>query len=217
MTSVGYRKLELSIKEVDRVGIFIDGHATQGATKSIDLKIDWRAFQMMFMELARVKHMGYYLAVPEHIDETGVEDRTTPADGPGKPWWKGVVDWMGYNNYKVFLRQGREFRYSEKNGIGIKTSIDMVLAIEAMAIANVVDHVVLFTGNAEFTHLVTALQSKNVVVTVVSNSYNRLKELNKITEAAESYPFIASKTLIQAANNFIDLDDLRSTLEVKTA
>lgn len=213
--SAGYKKLELIIKEVDRIAIFIDGHATQGASKSIDLKIDWKAFQSMFMELARVKRIGYYLAVPENIDENGVEDKSD-LHTTGKPWWRSVVDWMGYNNYRVVLRQGREFSYSDKSGIGIKTSIDMVLAVDAMAVADSVDHVILFTGTADYTHLVTALQSKNVVVTVVSNSFNRMKELNKISVGKDvNFPFIASKALIQAANNFVDMDDFREVIGVK--
>ena len=56
-------KLELIIKEFDRVAILIDGHTTHSATRSIDMKIDWNKFQSFFTEIARVRNINYYLTV----------------------------------------------------------------------------------------------------------------------------------------------------------
>ena len=204
-------KLGAIVKTDDRIAVFIDGHATQGASKSIDLKIDWLKFQILFMELGRVRRLGFYLTVPEEIDANDNVDQSS-----GKPWWKSVVDWMSYNNYKVVLRKGSEFNFVDTKKIGIKSSVDLALAVDAMAVAEAVDHIILFTGNSDFIHLVQGLQAKNIVVTIVSNSFNKMKELNKVDSNSEAYPFIASKALIKCANNFIDLADFQKLITVTT-
>jgi uncharacterized LabA/DUF88 family protein len=47
--------------------------------------------------------------------------------------------------------------------------MDIELAIDAMEQADVVDHLVIFSGDGDFTSLVEALQRKGRKVTVVSS------------------------------------------------
>lgn len=193
--------LERIVKEMDRLAVLIDGHGTQGAAAAVDMRINWDKFQKLFMELGRVKRIGYYLTVVEPINEY---DYTT-LDSSTKPWWRGVIDWMGYNNFKVTVKQGREVTFTDSGTIGVKTSIDLSLAVDAMVLADDVEHIILFSGNADFVPLVQALQSKNVSVTVVSNSYNGVLKADRKEGVS---PFIASKNLIRTANNFIELGAL---------
>lgn len=207
-------KLELIIKEFDRVAILIDGHTTHSATRSIDMKIDWNKFQSFFTEIARVRNINYYLTVTNvEVDsnEFDLDIDTLKLSTDDKPWWYSVVNWMSYNNFKVTLKRGREFEFSDTKSIGIKTSIDVSIALDSMNLINI-DHVIFMTGNTEHTEIVKALQSRGITVTIIGNSHKRvsiaIENKQLISGDDKPYPFTVSKRLIKASNYFIDLLDL---------
>lgn len=208
-------RLEVIIKEFDRVAILIDSHTTHSATRSIEMKIDWHKFQTFFTEIGRIRCINYYLTVTNvEVDNNEFDldiDTLKLSSEDKQPWWYTVVNWMSYNNFNVTLKRGREFEFSDTNTTGIKTSIDMSIALDSMNLINV-DHVIFVTGNTEHTEIVKALQSKGIIVTIIGNSHKRIqtaiehKQLN-IGED-RPYPFTVSKRLIKASNYFIDLLDL---------
>ena len=76
--------------------------------------------------------------------------------------------------------------------------MDIELAIDVMEMAACVDHVVIFSGDGDFRRLVEAVQRKGRRVSVVST-------------IRTSPPMVADE-LRRQADNFIELDDLKSQI-----
>ena len=77
----------------------------------------------------------------------------------------------------------------------IKGNMDIELAVDAMEMADRIDHMVLFSGDGDFRPLVAGIQRKGVRVSVVST-------------IRTSPPMIADD-LRRQADNFIELDELK--------
>ncbi|ATA95438.1 NYN domain-containing protein (plasmid) [Sinorhizobium meliloti] len=119
-----------------------------------------------------------------------VEDQETPTIRP-------LIDWLDYNGYQMVTKPVREFT----DTLGrrrIKGNMDIELAIDAIALAKTADHLVIFSGDGNFTSLVAALQRKGCRVTVVSTMATRL-------------PMISGE-LRREADHFIDLAKLRGEI-----
>src|SRR5690606_16942538 len=80
----------------------------------------------------------------------------------------------------------------------IKGSMDIELAVDAMELAEHIDHVVLFSGDRDFTFLVEALQRKGCKVSVVST--------------LQTQPPMMSDDLRRQADHFIELSELIKTI-----
>ena len=80
----------------------------------------------------------------------------------------------------------------------IKGNMDIELAVDAMELADHLDHVVLFSGDGDFRSLVEALQQKGKRVSVVST--------------LETAPPMVADELRRQADQFIDLDDLQNLI-----
>jgi uncharacterized LabA/DUF88 family protein len=78
----------------------------------------------------------------------------------------------------------------------IKGNMDIELAVDAMRLADNLDHVVLFSGDGDFRSLVEALQQKGRRVSVVSTLVSR--------------PPMVADELRRQADQFIDLSELRA-------
>jgi uncharacterized LabA/DUF88 family protein len=81
----------------------------------------------------------------------------------------------------------------------VKGNMDIELAVDAMEVAKHIDHMVLFSGNGDFSALVEAMQRHGVRVTVVS-----------------TLPMIAAE-LRRQADVFLDIVDLRPKIGRDTA
>jgi uncharacterized LabA/DUF88 family protein len=77
--------------------------------------------------------------------------------------------------------------------------MDIELAVDAMELAKHIDHMVLFSGNGDFSALVGAMQRVGVRVTVVS-----------------TLPMIADE-LRRQADVFLNIADLRPKIQRDTA
>jgi uncharacterized LabA/DUF88 family protein len=76
--------------------------------------------------------------------------------------------------------------------------MDIELAIDVMEMSSCVDHVVIFSGDGDFRRLVEAVQRRGKRVSVVST-------------IRTSPPMVADE-LRRQADNFIELDDLKSQI-----
>ncbi|MDP2118777.1 MAG: NYN domain-containing protein [Hoeflea sp.] len=108
-----------------------------------------------------------------------------------------LIDWLDYNGYKVVTKPAKEFTDSMGRR-KVKGNMDIELAIDAMEQSEVVDHLVIFSGDGDFTTLVEALQRKGRKVTVVSS-------------LASQPPMIADD-LRRKADYFIDLTSLKAEI-----
>ena len=108
-----------------------------------------------------------------------------------------LIDWLDYNGYKVVTKPAKEF-IDSMGRRKVKGNMDIELAIDAMEQSETVDHLVIFSGDGDFTTLVEALQRKGRKVSVVSTM-------------ATQPPMIADD-LRRQADNFIELDALRDII-----
>ena len=162
----------------DRIALFIDGANLYATAKTLGFDIDYKRLLKEFQTRGRLIRSFYYTAL--------VEDQEYSSIRP-------LIDWLDYNGYAVVTKPAKEFTDS----LGrrkIKGNMDIELAVDAMEMADHLDHIVLFSGDGDFRSLVEALQRKGVRVSVVST-------------VATQPPMVADE-LRRQADEFIDLMQL---------
>ncbi|HCX68459.1 MAG TPA: NYN domain-containing protein, partial [Rhodobiaceae bacterium] len=136
----------------ERVALFIDGANLYSAARGLGFDIDYRRLLSHFREKGTLVRAFYYTALLEDQEYS-----------PLRP----LIDWLDYNGYAVVTKPAKEF--TDANGRRrIKGNMDIELAIDALEIADKLDHLVLFSGDGDFRRLVDAVQRRGKRVTVVS-------------------------------------------------
>ena len=164
--------------EQERIALFIDGANLYATAKSLGFDIDYKRLLKEFQSRGRLVRAFYYTAL--------VEDQEYSSIRP-------LIDWLDYNGYAVVTKSAKEF----VDSLGrrkIKGNMDIELAVNAMEMADHLDHIVLFSGDGDFRSLVEAVQRKGVRVSVVST----------IT----TQPPMVADELRRQADEFIDLVQL---------
>ena len=116
----------------------LTGANLYAASKSLGFDIDYRKLLKAFQKRGYLLRAYYYTAL--------IEDQEYSSIRP-------LIDWLDYNGYKVVTKPAKEFTDS----LGrrkIKGNMDIELAIDAMEQAETVDHLVIFSGDGDFTTLV---------------------------------------------------------------
>ena len=158
--------------ENERVALFIDGANLYSAARALGFDIDYRRLLKVFREKGHLVRAYYYTAL--------VEDQEY---SPIRP----LIDWLDYNGYTMVTKPTKEFT----DAMGrrkIKGNMDIELAID------VLDHVILFSGDGDFRRLVEAVQRKGLRVSVVST--------------IKSSPPMVADELRRQADDFIELSEL---------
>ena len=106
-----------------------------------------------------------------------------------------LIDWLDYNGYTMVTKPTKEFTDAAGRR-KIKGNMDIELAVDAMELAEHLDHIVLFSGDGDFRALVEAMQHKGERVSVVSTLH--------------THPPMVADELRRQADQFIDLADLRT-------
>ena len=166
----------------EKIALFIDGANLYAASKSLGFDIDYRKLLKAFQKRGYLLRAYYYTAL--------IEDQEYSSIRP-------LIDWLDYNGYKVVTKPAKEFTDSMGRR-KIKGNMDIELAIDEMEQSDTVDHLVLFSGDGDFTTLVEALQRKGRKVSVVSTM-------------ATQPPMIADD-LRRQADHFIDLASLKAEI-----
>lgn len=166
----------------EKIALFIDGANLYAASKSLGFDIDYRKLLTTFSKHGYLLRAYYYTAL--------IEDQEYSSIRP-------LIDWLDYNGYKVVTKPAKEFTDSMGRR-KVKGNMDIELAIDAMEQSETIDHLVLFSGDGDFTTLVAALQRKGRKVTVVSS-------------VATQPPMIADD-LRRQADHFIDLVALKNEI-----
>jgi uncharacterized LabA/DUF88 family protein len=164
----------------ERVALFIDGANLHAAARALGFDIDYKRLLKYFQEQCRLVRAFYYTAL--------IEDQEYSSIRP-------LIDWLDYNGYKVVTKPAKEFTDS----LGrrkIKGNMDIELAIDAMEQSETVDHLVIFSGDGDFTTLVEALQRKGRKVSVVSTM--------------STQPPMIADDLRRQADHFIELVSLKA-------
>lgn len=166
----------------ERLALFIDGSNLYAAAKALGFDIDYKLLRQEFMQRGKLLRAFYYTALIENDDYS-----------PIRP----LVDWLNYNGFTMVTKAAKEFTDAQGRR-KIKGNMDIDLAVDAMEIADHVDHIVLFSGDGDFRPLVAAIQRKGVRVSVVST--------------IRSNPPMIADDLRRQADNFIELDELKDAV-----
>ncbi len=166
----------------EKLALFIDGSNLYAAAKALAFDIDYKLLRQEFMQRGKLLRAFYYTALLENDDYS-----------PIRP----LVDWLNYNGFTMVTKPAKEFVDSQGRR-KVKGNMDIELAVDAMEIADHVDHIVIFSGDGDFRPLVEALQRKGVRVSVVST--------------IRSQPQMIADDLRRQADNFIELDELKQVI-----
>ena len=166
----------------ERLALFIDGSNLYTAAKSLGFDIDYKLLRMEFMRRGKLVRAFYYTALLDNDEYS-----------PIRP----LVDWLNYNGFTMRTKPAKEYTDSQGRR-KVKGNMDIELAVDALELAQRLDHVVLFSGDGDFRPLVESLQRQGVRVSVVST--------------IRSQPPMIADELRRQADNFIELDELRDVI-----
>lgn len=107
-----------------------------------------------------------------------------------------LCDWLEFNGYTMNLKDTKEFHDESTGRMKIKGNMDVEVTVDAMLMTKHVDHIMLFTGDGDFTYLVDNLQKLGVYVTVCSTIQTR--------------PSMIADELRRQADTFFDISELVS-------
>ncbi len=164
----------------EKIALFIDGANLYATSRQLGFDIDYRKLLTYFQKRGYLLRANYYTAILEDQEYSSI---------------RPLIDWLDYNGYKVVTKPAREFTDS----VGrrkIKGNMDIELAIDALELAEHVDHYVIFSGDGDFRSVVEALQRKGRKVTIIST--------------LSTQPPMISDDLRRQADHFLDLASLRA-------
>ena len=166
----------------ERVALFIDGANLYATSKSLGFDIDYKRLLTFFRQKGQLVRALYYTALAEDQEYSSI---------------RPLIDWLDYNGYTMVTKPTKEFT----DALGrrkIKGNMDIELAVDAMRLAESLDHIVLFSGDGDFKSLVAALQQKGKRVSVIST--------------LQTQPPMVSDDLRRQADQFIDIADLEAMI-----
>ena len=161
--------------DLERIALFIDGANLYATAKSLGFDIDYKRLLKEFHSRGKLIRAFYYTAL--------IEDQEYSSIRP-------LIDWLDYNGFAVVTKPIKEF-VDASGRRKVKGNMDIELAVDAMEMADHLDHIVLFSGDGDFRSLVEAVQRKGVRVSVVSTNTTQ--------------PAMIADELRRQADEFIDL------------
>jgi uncharacterized LabA/DUF88 family protein len=166
----------------ERIALFIDGANLYATAKALGFDIDYKRLLGLFRSKGHLVRALYYTALAEDQEYSSI---------------RPLVDWLDYNGYTMVTKPTKEFTDSFGRR-KIKGNMDIELSVDAMRLAQSLDHVVLFTGDGDFRALVAALQLMGKRVSVIST--------------LQTQPAMVADELRRQADQFIDLAELESAI-----
>ncbi|MEP1229658.1 MAG: NYN domain-containing protein [Litorimonas sp.] len=162
----------------ERIAIFIDGANLYSTMKMLDFDIDYKKMLEFFKDKSRLIKANYYTALLENVEFS-----------PIRP----LIDWLDYNGYHVISKPAKQ-QIDREGRSRIKGNMDIEIVVDMIALAPHVDHMVLFSGDADFAAAIKAVQEKGVRVTVISSLKTRQPMLGD--------------ALRRQANTFLDIAEM---------
>ncbi len=166
----------------ERVALFIDGANLYATAKSLGFDIDYKRLLVFFRSKSQLVRALYYTALAEEQEYSSI---------------RPLIDWLDYNGFSMVTKPTKEF--TDATGRRkIKGNMDIELAVDAMRLADTLDHIVIFSGDGDFRSLVAALQQKGKRVSIVST--------------LQTQPPMVADELRRQADQFIDIVDLENVI-----
>lgn len=166
----------------ERIALFIDGANLYATSKSLGFDIDYKRLLEHFRKKGQLVRALYYTALAEDQEYSSI---------------RPLIDWLDYNGYTMVTKPTKEFTDSAGRR-KVKGNMDIELTVDAMRLADSLDHIVLFSGDGDFRSLVAALQEKGRRVSVVST--------------LQTQPPMVADELRRQADQFVDLADLEAQI-----
>lgn len=166
----------------ERIALFIDGANLYATAKSLGFDIDYKRLLGVFRSKGQLVRALYYTALAEEQEYSSI---------------RPLIDWLDYNGFTMVTKPIKEFT----DGTGrrkIKGNMDIELAVDAMRLADTLDHIVIFSGDGDFRCLVAALQQRGKRVSVIST--------------LQTQPPMVADELRRQADQFIDIADLEAQI-----
>jgi uncharacterized LabA/DUF88 family protein len=164
----------------ERVALLIDGANLYATSKALGFDIDYKRLLVHFRSKAHLIRALYYTALAEDQEYSSI---------------RPLIDWLDYNGYTMVTKPTKEF--TDASGRRkVKGNMDIELAVDAMLLADSLDHIVLFSGDGDFRGLVSALQQKGKRVSIIST--------------LQTQPPMVADELRRQADQFVDLADLET-------
>jgi uncharacterized LabA/DUF88 family protein len=172
----------MNFYSTERIALFIDGANLYATAKALGFDIDYKRLLNLFRNKGVLLRALYYTALAEEQEYSSI---------------RPLIDWLDYNGYSMVTKPTKEF--TDASGRRkIKGNMDIELAVDAMELAEHLDHIILFSGDGDFRTLVEALQHKGKRVSVVST--------------LTTQPPMVADELRRQADQFIDLADLQKDI-----
>ena len=166
----------------EKIAIFIDGANLYATSRTLGFDIDYRRLLDDFREKAYLVRAVYYTALAEDQEYSSI---------------RPLIDWLDYNGYKVVTKPVREFTDAQGRR-RVKGNMHIELVVDALELADHIDHFILFSGDGEFRYLVEALQRKGKKVTVAST--------------VKTKPPMIADDLRRQADHFMELANLSQSV-----
>ncbi|MGY3443390.1 LabA-like NYN domain-containing protein [Bradyrhizobium sp. USDA 4473] len=166
----------------EKLALFIDGPNLHATSKALGFEIDYKRLLEEYRRRGPLLRAFYYTAIAEDQEYSSI---------------RPLIDWLDYNGYTVVTKATKEF-LDASGRRKVKGNMNIELAVDAMELAEHIEQMVLFSGDADFRSLVKAVQRRGVSVTVIST-------------IAIQPPMIADE-LRRQADEFIELAQLKSKL-----
>ena len=183
MTTLEKFNLAFGLYEDEKTVAFFDGPNFFSSCKEARIDIDYSKLRTLMEDSCRFVRAYYYTAMPAEDSETF---------SPIRP----LADFLSYNGFTMVTKTMKTMTDSETGRIRNKGNMDVEIAVDMLQLADKVDHIILFSGDGDFRHLVDAVQKKGVRVTVVSFLGDN------------GHPMIADE-LRRQADNYVDITDIR--------
>jgi uncharacterized LabA/DUF88 family protein len=167
------------LRPPDKLALFIDGVNLYATVKALGFDIDYKRLLAEFRGWGTLVRAYYYTAI--------IEDQEYSSIRP-------LIDWLDYNGYTVVTETTKEF-IDASGRRKMKGNMDVELAVQAMELAEHIDHLVLFSGDGNFRPLAKAVQRRGVRITVVST--------------IASQPQMVADELRRQADDFVDIIELQ--------
>jgi uncharacterized LabA/DUF88 family protein len=206
----------------ERVAIFIDGWDFAKATyEGLGIRVDFKRLLARLTGGRILVRARYYIG--EWTDDSfgllqnlrrarvvdGVVYQTDPAEAERKRiQQQGFIRMLSRNGYQVVREPVRVFADGET-----KADLDIDLAIDMLSLTDRCDRMILVSGDPTFAPILKSVAMRGVRVEVVSSqmpfAYNTTAEHPRL------FPARASDELLEAADEFTELKDLASEIELQ--
>src|SRR5260370_1978209 len=114
----------------NRIALFIDGANLYATARTLGFDIDYKRLLKEFQSRGTLLRAFYYTAVIQDAEFTSI---------------RPLIDWLDYNGYTVVTKATKEFIDASVRR-KVKGNMDIELAVDAMALTEYVDQMVMFSG-----------------------------------------------------------------------